>query len=154
MTKEVLKKRLDGYVRIGKFVACVIGLYYIYAGVTALLPAFRGMLAPAAVLPGILQAALGLALIVLSLSILFDVGRTAEPFTQRCVRRLRGIAWLLILYEPLSALIVRLSNRLAQPVLPEGMGVEVHSSMGFVLVAAGFAVMAISCVFERSEERV
>ena len=147
-TKETLKNRLAGFTRIGKLIACLIALYYLYAGASALLPAFRGKLPALSLLPGLLQAGLGLAVIVLSLSLLFGVGRSGEPFTRRSVRLLRWIAWLLVVYEPLSALLVRLSNRLTPPVLPEGISVEAHSSMGLVLVGVGFAVMAISYVFE------
>ena len=110
--------------------------------------ALRGALNPTTLLPLVLQAALGIAVIVLSLTVLFRVGKTALPFTQQNVRSLRWIAGLLIVYEPLNPLIVRLSERLSPPVLPDGFAVKVHSSMGLVFVAVGFAVMAVSYVFE------
>ena len=148
MTKEGLKKRLGGYVRIGKLVAGLIGLYYLFELGYALLPVLRGFVAPLTMLPLVLQAALGLAVIALSLLLLFGVGKTALPFTRRNVHLLRWIGVLLVAYEPLSRLILALYSRLVPPVLPEGVGIRVHSSMGLVLIAVGFAVMAISCVFE------
>ena len=148
MTKEKLKKRLDGFTRIGKLVALLIALYYLIETGTAIALAVRGPISLLTLLPGLLQAGLGIAVIVLSLSILFDVGKTGQPFTMRNVRILRWIAGLLIVFEPLSALIVTLANRLNPPVMPEGMSIRVHSSLGLVLIAVGFAVMTISCVFE------
>ena len=148
MTKEVLKNRLHGYVRIGKVITCLIALFYLIQLSLSLVQVFRGSLSPAMLLISILQAAPGLAVIVLSLALLFNVGRTAQPFTQHNVRLLRWIAWLLIACELAISTIVRLSARLAQPVVIDGLRIEVHGSMGLVLVAVGFAVMAISYVFE------
>ncbi len=148
MTKEDLKKRLDGYVRIGKLVAGLIGLYYLFELGYALLPVLRGAVPPLTALPLVLQAALGIAVIVLSLSVLFGVGKTAQPFTPHNARLLRWIGVLLVVYEPLNRLIIMVYNRLVPPAVPDGLSAEVHSSMGLILVAVGFAVMAISYVFE------
>ncbi len=148
MTKEALKNRLTGFVRIGKLITCLIALFYLTQVSLALVQIFHGSLSPAMLLIAVLQAAPGFAVIVLSLTLFFNVGRTAQPFTQRNVRLLRWIAWLLIACELVIPTVVRLSARLAPPVLIDGVRVEVHGSMGLVLVAVGFAVMAISYIFE------
>ena len=90
----------------------------------------------------IMFATLGVALVLLR-----STQTEESPFNLKNVRRLKIIAILLVVFEPYSYVSQWVLSKLYPIVLPGDITVEVHSSLGGVVFAAGLVVYCVSLVF-------
>ena len=69
------------------------------------------------------------------------------PFTDKNVSRLKILAILIMLIEPIQMAINYIGNSL-RPLTIDGFKVEIHGSMGGIVILLGLVVFCIALVFE------
>lgn len=89
-----------------------------------------------------------LATLIIALITLYSIKANETPFNMKNVKRLRAMAILLAIYEPYFLINQIVFRKLYPIVLTDGISIEVHSTIGGVVLAAGLVVYCVSLVFE------
>ena len=156
MTQKEFQLRFQRYARVGTLVFTLLILYWLgQMGITIYF-VLKGQSPYSAAEQSVLNLIYSLlfsvfivAIMVMVIRLLRSMQKERTPFTMSNVRRLRAIGWMLVIFELLQRVTMRLFWAVASGRVEEGEKVVYYfdSTIGMVMIV-GFAVLAISVVFQ------
>jgi len=87
-----------------------------------------------------------IAILTICLVILRSTRLDETPFNHRNVKWLKVVAALLVIFEPYMYLSQKIMYTFYPIILPDNTSIEIHSSLGGIVFAAGLVVYCVSLV--------
>lgn len=160
MTQNELKSRFERYAFVGTLAFALLVLYWLVQMVISVYFVITGDVPPNEAKQSLFNlvyslafSALVVAIMVMAIQLLQSIRKESTPFTLGNVRRLRVIGWMLIAFEVLQHVTMRLFWAVASGRVEDGERVVYYynSTAGMVMIV-GLAVLAISVVFQYGVE--